>query len=133
MNSLVILNNESESIKYLVSRDKRLAKVIEKVGTITYVPYEDGFSFLVNQIIGQMLANKVASVLQNRLVDLCQGSVTVEKITEMDEDTIKSIGISSKKAYYIKQLALYLRDNSNYLGELKFKTNDYILRELTRF
>ena len=52
MNSLVILNNESESIKYLVSRDKRLAKVIEKVGTITYVPYEDGFSFLVNQIIG---------------------------------------------------------------------------------
>ena len=56
MSSLITLDENTEPIIYLCKKDKKLEKVINKIGTISYVPYEnDPYAFLVHEIIEQML------------------------------------------------------------------------------
>ena len=115
MSNIITLNAEHPAMKTLCKRDKRLAKVVRMVGTITYKPYEDSYAFLVSQIIGQMLSNKVADVLCQRLTSLCDSSVTPAAVEQFSDDEIKSIGISANKVRYIRALTEAVRE-----GQLEF-------------
>jgi DNA-3-methyladenine glycosylase II len=103
MPDIVMLNDESEAIQYLRKKDKRLAKVISMVGDISYQPHsEDPYAFIVHEIIEQMLSIKAGAKIYGRLVDLCGGEITPEKVGSLSEDEIRTIGTSSSKARYIK-------------------------------
>lgn len=60
---LLEISLDDRRILYLRERDKRLAKLISTIGPIQETCHEDGFVFLVCEIIGQMLSNKVTDVL----------------------------------------------------------------------
>lgn len=102
MSEIITLNAESKAIQYLCKKDKRLAKVISTVGPISYCPYEDGFAFLVHEIIEQMLSIKAGAKIYARLEDLCNGKISVESIDSLTDDQIRSIGTSSSKVSYIR-------------------------------
>lgn len=103
MPNVVILNNESESIQYLCKKDKRLAKVISMVGDISYQPHdEDPYSFIVHEIIEQMLSIKAGAKIYGRLEEMCGGKVTPETVNALSEEEIRTTGTSSSKARYIK-------------------------------
>ena len=74
MSEIITLDMNTPSVQYLCKRDKRLAKVISMVGAITYTPHEDGYAFLVSEIIEQMLSTKAADKIYSRLEDLCEGN-----------------------------------------------------------
>ena len=62
MGEIVILDNSSPEIQYLCKKDKRLAKVISMIGSITYEIYdEDHYEFLIHEIIEQMLSIKAGN------------------------------------------------------------------------
>lgn len=131
MSKAIILNNSTTSVQYLCKKDKRLAKVISMVGEITYKPYEDSYDFLVSQIIGQMLSNKVACKIYDRLKTLCNGSVTLDSISNLSDTEIKSIGTANSKINYIRCLTDAVKS-----GELDFSTlpemsNREVLKKLT--
>jgi len=119
MNDVVLLDYNSTAIKYLSERDKRLKKVFSLIGPFTYKPYEDGYSFLVSQIIGQMLANKIAKVMLERLRKLCNGEITPDSICALSDEQIKSIGISQKKVFYIRALTERIIIDPSFLSSLK--------------
>lgn len=48
-------DKNSPEIKYLCTKDKHLAKVIQMLGPLDYQLVDDDFAFLTSQIIGQML------------------------------------------------------------------------------
>lgn len=102
MQELITLNSKSKAIQYLCKKDKRLAKVISMVGPINYCPYEDGFAFLVHEIIEQMLSIKAGAKIYARLEDLCNGKISVESIDSLTDEQIRSIGTSSSKVEYIR-------------------------------
>ena len=102
MKKTITLNSESESIKHLCKKDKRLAKVISMVGDLSYQVHEDPYTFLVHEIIEQMLSVKAAAKIYNRLENLCGGEIIPERIAALSEDEIRSIGTSKAKAKYIK-------------------------------
>lgn len=52
MSDMICLNSDTPSVQYLCAKDKRLAKLIQRVGAISYTTYDDPYSFLVNHIIG---------------------------------------------------------------------------------
>ncbi|MDU2208188.1 MAG: hypothetical protein E7E42_00625 [Veillonella sp.] len=56
MATQIELTENSPPIQHLYKKDKRLAKVISMVGPIRYTVHEDGFDFLVHEIIEQMLS-----------------------------------------------------------------------------
>lgn len=76
MNKTVYLTAESESIQYLIQKDKRLAKAISMIGDISYQTYDDLYYFLVHEIIEQMLSVKAGQKILERLVSMCGGRIT---------------------------------------------------------
>lgn len=82
---------------------KRLAKVISMVGLITYVPHdEDTYTFLIYEIIEQMLSVKVDQKIYGCLEELCEGEVTPERIMTLSNEEIRSIGNSVSKVKCIR-------------------------------
>lgn len=131
MTDIVMLNKDSLSVRYLCKRDKRLEKVINMVGTITYTPHTDNpFPFLVHEIVEQMLSVKAGEKIYARLETLCNGQVSPHVISKLSIEDLKSIGTSTAKARYIKNAASAVLN-----GELDFTkfpqmTDEDTLKEL---
>jgi len=125
------LDMNTPSVQYLCKRDKRLAKVISMVGAITYTPHEDGYAFLVSEIIEQMLSTKAADKIYSRLEDLCEGNVCADSINNLDNSEIKAIGTSSTKVKYIRCLTDAIESGHLCFDELARMPDKAVTKALT--
>lgn len=130
MPKTITLTDSSTSIKYLRNKDKRLSKVIDMIGPICYTLHSDGFSFIVHEIIEQMLSIKAGQKIYSRLEELCSGEITPEAIYLLTEDEIKSVGTSSRKASNIKNLAHLVVTGDFDFTKLQGLNDDAISKEL---
>ncbi len=132
MVNTVTLDFDTPSIKYLCEKDKRLSKVISMIGPISYSPYiSDPYGFLVHEIIEQMLSVKAGEKIFNRLVDLCDGSITPETINSLSDEQIKSIGTARSKVTYIRFLTdAILNENLN-VYDLQNDSDEEVYQKLT--
>lgn len=130
MPKTVLLSADSPSIQYLCKRDKRLAKVIAMVGEIRYAPHENGYEFLINEIIEQMLSTKASAKIFERLVKLCNGEITPGNIIKLSDDEIKSIGTSKGKVSYIRNLTNAVLSEELILDELVAFPDEEVRRKL---
>lgn len=89
---------------YLKSRDERLAKVIDKTGSLDYEVIPDIFAALVNCIIGQQISIKAAETIWQRLNERL-GEISLAAIHKTPLEDLKQSGISEQKASYIKDAA----------------------------
>lgn len=132
MNKTVYLTAESESIQYLIQKDKRLAKAISMIGDISYQTYDDSYYFLVHEIIEQMLSVKAGQKILERLVLMCGGRITPEKINSFLIDKIRQIGTSLAKATYIKSLTDAILSGTLDFNVLKKLSDKEVITELTK-
>ena len=132
MNSLIILNKEHPSVKYLCNKDKRLARVIDMVGEITYQPHEEGYSFLVHEIIEQMLSIRVGAKIYGSLEDMCGGEVSVEAISKLSDEEIRSTGTSNSKVAYIRNVTDACISGALNLKELTSLSDDQVYKTLIK-
>lgn len=75
---------DDERIVYLKGKDKRLAVVFGLIGDICYETHEDGYKFIVGEIVEQMLSVKAADKIRGRLAGLCNGAITPKKHCRAD-------------------------------------------------
>lgn len=101
-NKVITLDQDAASVKHLCQKDKRLAKVISMVGPITYVTHDNPYVFVIHEIIEQMLSVKAANSIYRRLVDLCNGDISVESISKLTDNELKSIGTATSKVKFIR-------------------------------
>ena len=132
MAELIILDMNNPAVQYLCQKDKRLSKVISMVGTIAYEPHNDGYAFIVHEIIEQMLSIKAGAKIYSRLIDLCDGEVTPEKINALSDEQIKSTGTSSNKVSYIRAVTDSIIDNSLSLTALNELSDIEVVKALTK-
>lgn len=125
------LNQESPAIQYLCAKDKHLAKVIEMVGPLTYTLNPNGYGFLVSQIMGQMVSNKVADVFLQRLQDQCGGHLLVDRINALTDEQLRSVGISRSKVQYIRNLTTAIESGKVQLSAFAALSDSEILTQLT--
>ncbi len=131
MTKTVALTSNSESIKYLSLKDKQLAKVFRLVGDISYSFGKDSYVFLVETIIGQMLSNKVATIIAERVRIICGGIITPNAISQLTVDDLRSIGLSMSKAFYIFNLTEYVLNKQIDFDAL-FDESDYqVIKTIT--
>jgi DNA-3-methyladenine glycosylase II len=122
MGCYIILNQNSKAIEYLVGADSKLAWAISKIGYLEYYQPDNPFAFLVDTIIGQMLSSRVADIVSNRLLLLCNKQVTPIKINNLGINNIKSIGISQRKAICIFNLADRALSDCDFFTQLDDET-----------
>lgn len=133
MADIITLTEDSPSILYLCQKDKRLAKVIQMVGNISYEPHLDNpFPFLVHEIVEQMLSVKAGAKIYGRLEVLCDGHITPSSINRLSLDELKAIGTSSAKAKYIKSTANAVLNGTLDFDCFSTMSDDAILNELVQ-
>lgn len=128
---IITLDANTPCVQYLCRKDKRLAKIINMVGSITYQPHEDSYQFLVNTIIGQMLSNKVAGIMSARLNNLCNGYITADIINQLSDEQLKNIGISNSKVSYIRVLTTTIESGQIDFKSLNELSDAEIIKKLT--
>ena len=131
MGNVILLSQDSIAIKHLCKVDKRLSRVINAVGDISYVPHEDPYVFIVHEIIEQMLSVKAANVIYSRLVSLCDGKLTAEAISRLSDAEIKSVGTANSKVQFIRSITDVVRQNDNFFYELEALPDEDVFNKLT--
>ena len=126
----IILNKDNPSVKFLCNKDRRLARVISMIGEITYVPHKDGYAFLIREIIEQMLSIKASEKIYGRLVDLCDGEITPERISKLSDVQIKSIGTSASKVSFIRSITDEVISGRLILAELNALSDEDVYKGL---
>lgn len=130
---IVVLNKDNLAVQILCAKDKRLSKVIDMVGEIIYKPHtEDGYSFLVHEIIEQMLSIKSGAKIYGRLEELCDGRISPTAIAKLSVDEIKSTGTSNSKANYILGMTKSILDGDLVLEELQGMSDGEVFKKLTK-
>ena len=94
-----------KEIEYLRSKDKKLAEVIDKVGHIDRTVDTDLFSSVVHHIIGQQISTKAQQTIWLRMSEK-YGHVTPEVIDSADAAELQSLGMTFRKAEYIKDFPI---------------------------
>jgi DNA-3-methyladenine glycosylase II len=128
----IIINLNSEAIKYLISVDNKFTTLYRLIGEISYQTNNEPFSFIVETIIGQMLSNKVTDIFIDRLVRICHtGKIDIASIQKLSVVELRGIGISVKKAQYILDFASTYNPTDYSSKKLLFLTDEEIIKRIT--
>ena len=99
----------------LSQKDVRLGEVIRRVGHIERAVDDDLFSSVVHHIIGQQISTKAQQTIWQRMNDAF-GDVTAETIGNASVDELQSLGMTFRKAEYIKDLSLKIINGEKGIG-----------------
>ncbi len=114
---------------YLKKKDKKLAAVIERFGHIYRRTDHDIFSSIVRHIIGQQISTKAQASIWKRTEDLL-GTVNAETVNAVSVDFFKGLGVSSRKAEYIKEFSEKVLDGQLVLDELWEMSDEEVISRL---
>lgn len=119
-----------KDIDAICVKDPILCEYIKKVGFLKRPLRSDLFESLMNAIISQKISIKAAKTIELRLLHLVK-IITPKTIRKLDIDEIQSIGITFKKANYIKNVAQHFIEND--YSVLFDKKDEEILQTFIKF
>lgn len=123
-------DSNSDEIKYLIEKDKKIKKLIELIGDYKLELNKNYFQSLIGIIISQSFSKNAADKIYNRFLDLV-GKITPENILNIDDDMLKSVGISKSKITYIKNLCIDVINRKIDLNNIEDLANEDIIKILT--
>lgn len=91
----------------------------------------DPFTALTRAIISQQLSTKAAATIAKRFDALFGGVPTAAAIAAVPDDQLRSVGLSSQKIAYMRDLCARVQDGSLALGALDALPDDAVIEALT--
>jgi DNA-3-methyladenine glycosylase II len=131
-------NSFSDSLrvaeKHLSRRDAVLRKFIKQHGECRLQMHTRYFETLVNSIVSQQLSTKAAATIFNRFRALYAPAKFPQpaQIAATPDELLRSVGLSSQKLSYIKDLAAKLDEGTVHLQRLTKMSDAEIIAELTQ-
>ncbi len=123
-------NYSDKQKEHLSNNDPLLKEVINKVGHIYREVEPNIFTSLVRSIIGQQISTAAQRTIYNRLLELVN-DISAQTIFSLEQTELQQIGISNRKALYIKELASKVVNKEIDLESLKTKSDENVIKELT--
>src|SRR5260370_23296676 len=99
-----------------LKQDPKLVKIIERVGDYQIKKRNNHFAVLVESIISQQLASAAAEAIFTRFKKLYSKFPAANQILNTKDAKLRSVGLSSMKVEYLKDLAQKIED-----GKLKMQ------------
>lgn len=131
MDSILTFDTGSKPIQHLISKDERMAYLINRLGNYELRLKTNYFESIVYSILGQQLSARVASVLRDRLLELC-GQIKPDTVLSCSDESLRSIGISKPKITYIKNLSGSVLDGKIDLKLLPTLPDEEVIDSLTK-
>lgn len=117
---------------YLSDIDPVMRATIERIGPCTLQPDPDVFNALVDAIISQQISVKAADAIMARVrVALPEGKVTPETLLSFDFERLRTLGLSTPKARYIRNLIEHIYSGQLQLELLPELGDEEIITQLT--
>ncbi len=114
--------------RHLSSADPRLGVVIKKVGRLRIRRGLEPFQALVESIIFQQLAGSAAGAILSRFKGLYENRFpTPAELAATEDGRLREIGLSRRKAEYLKDLAGRVAGGSLDLDPLFHKTDEEVI------
>ena len=90
-----------------LSRDPKMARIIERVGPCRLVPRAEGTHFmaLARAIVYQQLSGKAAATIWGRVEALFAGPPTPAALLAISDESLRGAGLSRQKLGYLRDLA----------------------------
>ena len=88
-------------ISYLKSKDEKMARLIDAAGHIQRSGETDLYAALTDSIVGQQISTAAHNTIRDRIHEKFD-VLTPEKVDGLTVEELKSVGISYRKAGYIK-------------------------------
>jgi DNA-3-methyladenine glycosylase II len=125
----------AEATAALSSADRKLARLIERVGPFTLRPekMQSPFQALLRAIVYQQLTGKAAATILGRVHELCPGPARVEaaEILALSEERLRGAGLSRSKVLAVRDLAAKTLDGTvPTLARLKKMSDSEVISRL---
>jgi DNA-3-methyladenine glycosylase II len=121
-----------EAIQHLRRSDPILSEIIDRVGDYAIQFRPPDFETLVKSIVYQQLSGRVASVIFDRLHKAVKGRISPESILKLRPARMRSLGLSTQKTAYIRDLARHTRDGVVTFEELGALADQEVIERLTQ-
>jgi len=120
--------------RLLMRRDPVLAKAIKHIGPCLLAERQrkDHLTALVGAIVSQQLSTKAAATIFGRLAELFPGNLIPghEAIAAVDDQTLRSVGLSTQKVSYLRDLCVRLSDGRLVLEDLDTLEDEEVIARL---
>lgn len=117
-------------ISYLRQKDKRLCEVIDRLGHIDRAVDTDIFSSVIHHIIGQQISTKAQATIWQRMQETF-GEVNAETILSAEVPELQSLGMTFRKAEYIRDFAEKVHSGIFDLETITQMADEDAIRELS--
>ena len=120
--------------RLLMRRDPVLAKAIKQIGPCLLAERQrkDHLTALVGAIVSQQLSTKAAATIFGRLAALFPDTVIPgsEAIAALDDQTLRSVGLSGQKVSYLRDLCARIADGRLVLDDLDTLDDEEVIARL---
>jgi DNA-3-methyladenine glycosylase II len=121
--------------EYLSKKDKLLGKIIKVFGEAVFVKEKrEAFDALMKAVISQQLSNAASNTITKKIIILHgKRPFKAIKILKINDDLIRSCGVSYSKIKTIKGLAQGFVDKDLSVNKLKKLNDEEVLKKLTSY
>jgi DNA-3-methyladenine glycosylase II len=121
----------TEAYKALKS-DPVMKEVIRFTGKLEEVGHKDLFTSLLRSIVGQQLSGKAADTIWSRFIALFpRKKPTADALLAIDIELLRGAGLSYQKAGYLKNIALFSKEQTLDYRKLHMKSDEELISYLT--
>ena len=118
-------------VEKLINLDNRFKPIIDKFGVIELENRENPYHALVRAIIYQQLSGKAAGTIYGRFKGLFDNAhPTTLELIKTPHEQLRSVGLSNRKAEYIKAIADFFEKHSYNKSDFEKMTDEEIRSKL---
>lgn len=117
-------------IEYLQTNDAKLGTVIERVGPCTLKVDANHFWMLARAIVAQQISSAAARTITQRVRDLMNENLTAESLGSLDDEALRSAGVSKQKVNYLRSLTEKILSGEVALDRISKLSNEEITHQL---
>ena len=101
----------SDAISHLSKVDNILCEIIKKNQHQILISKNNPFNTLIKSILGQQISVKAAQSIYGRLLELVENDISPSKITAINKEDLRRIGLSRQKIEYINNISDHFINN----------------------
>lgn len=125
------INSDDPAVRMIANNDPQMDKLIRLIGDIDVTMRTDYFRSICRSIVGQLISIKAANTIFSRLETMVNGEFTARRLSECTQEEIQAVGLSARKAMYIKYFAEKVVKGEIDLQQLNQLDNDQVIKQLT--
>lgn len=122
-----------DACKHLAKRDRVMKKLIPQFGEARLQSRGDAFTTLARSIVGQQISVKAAQSVWDKFAATVGGPPTRLQpggVLALDAPTLRGVGLSTRKAEYLRDLARHFDDGTVHVGQWQQMDDESIIDEL---